>query len=577
MIITIRPDEHEAVRRRLPGGEIQHHRLAYYFADVDTERSRLRVALTRAPQQGNIHAQDTANKAIGDLNPRWILVVGIAGGFPNDDYTLGDVVVSSRFIDWTREAVTDTAVDFDLEGGPLENAARRIVTLVPTIATLAPWSETTSIGMQRPSVDHNAPVFKTELPEWRGAIARSLEHHARHPRGVPVVVPGPIIASDRLVKSSVLAKDLKHFVRSAVAVEMESWGVYVAADSRTPFVAVRGISDIIGLDRDNDWTLYACETAAAFALHLLRSGQIEASLAAATGLVAAPVDGVNSAEAPAAAATATTLAVKNVIAFGDTDVLPFPFELQAFKELPNATNDLVQEYVQNFDARFKVYPPQHERTLVRAGYTGFRWVTQLDPLWNLVFLAQVISLATEVESRRIATQDRCVFSYRFAPDAVSGALFAEDLGWAEFRATVHDLSASFPFAVRTDIADFYPRVSHARLKQQLAGCDPEGTTADQLLRFLGNYVNQTGIGLPVGGPGARMLSELSLDDIDHILNSRRIRFVRFADDYVLFSETPEAAQDALSTLAFLLYQHEGLSLQKLKTRIMSAANCVRHS
>jgi len=351
---------------------------------------------------------------------------------------------------------------------------------------------------------------------------------------------------------------------------MESWGVYVAADNKLPFLAVRGISDIIGLDRDHAWTLYACETAASFAMHLIESGHLEASLAVGAAPEPAPPTTVPThSDMPGAIAS---LALGNIVCFGDTDVLPFPFELQAFREEAQEAAALLQDHIGKFDTRFATHPPQHERTLVRAGYTGFRWVTQLDPLWNAVFLSQALSLASEIEKRRVPTSERSVFSYRFAPNLATSALFAEDLGWAEFRNTVEDLAKTYPYAVRTDIADFYPRVSHARLKQQVNSCDPsDGVIADRLLRFLGNYVTLTGIGLPVGGPAARILSELALDDVDHMLISRRVRFVRFADDYVLFAETADAADAALATLAQLLYRYEGLSLQKLKTRIMSAA------
>jgi nucleoside phosphorylase len=64
--------------------------------------------------------------------------------------------------------------------------------------------------------------------------------------------------------------------RQIVAVEMESSGIYKATHERkVPFLAIRGISDVPGFDRDPDWTAYACETAAAFAQAFLRTRPIE--------------------------------------------------------------------------------------------------------------------------------------------------------------------------------------------------------------------------------------------------------------------------------------------------------------
>ncbi|HEX2689083.1 MAG TPA: hypothetical protein VHN14_20820 [Kofleriaceae bacterium] len=62
----------------------------------------------------------------------------------------------------------------------------------------------------------------------------------------------------------------------AVAVEMESAGIDKAAHGRNvPFLAIRGISDVVGFKRDPDWTAYACETAAAFARAFLLTRPIE--------------------------------------------------------------------------------------------------------------------------------------------------------------------------------------------------------------------------------------------------------------------------------------------------------------
>ncbi|HLG75341.1 MAG TPA: TIR domain-containing protein, partial [Ktedonobacteraceae bacterium] len=65
--------------------------------------------------------------------------------------------------------------------------------------------------------------------------------------------------------------------RSILAVEMESAGIYTATQGiqRTyPFMAIRGISDIIGAERDNRWTKYACQSAAAFAYAFVTAGII---------------------------------------------------------------------------------------------------------------------------------------------------------------------------------------------------------------------------------------------------------------------------------------------------------------
>ncbi len=61
--------------------------------------------------------------------------------------------------------------------------------------------------------------------------------------------------------------------QNLAVVDMELPGVYMAArrkEKQYPILAIRGISDVIGFKRDNGWTKYACETAAAFFFKLLQ-------------------------------------------------------------------------------------------------------------------------------------------------------------------------------------------------------------------------------------------------------------------------------------------------------------------
>jgi hypothetical protein len=58
---------------------------------------------------------------------------------------------------------------------------------------------------------------------------------------------------------------------------MEAAGVYRAARGRCPMLAIRGISDIVGFKRDEDWIAYACRSAAHFARAYLRTTPVTPS------------------------------------------------------------------------------------------------------------------------------------------------------------------------------------------------------------------------------------------------------------------------------------------------------------
>ena len=89
------------------------------------------------------------------------------------------------------------------------------------------------------------------------------------------------------------------------------------------------------------------------------------------------------------------------------------------------------------------------------------------------------------------------------------------------------------------------------------------------MEMLGQFSKGVSYGLPVGGPGARLLSELLLNRVDRLLQSKGVIFCRFADDYHIFADSSEQAYRHLVFLSEKLLENEGMLLQKAKTRVMS--------
>ena len=90
------------------------------------------------------------------------------------------------------------------------------------------------------------------------------------------------------------------------------------------------------------------------------------------------------------------------------------------------------------------------------------------------------------------------------------------------------------------------------------------------MELLKRFSRGVSYGLPVGGPAARLLSELLLNRVDRLLSSAGLTFCRYADDYRIFASTAEEAYSQLLLLSEKLLENEGLLLQKAKTRVMSA-------
>lgn len=268
------------------------------------------------------------------------------------------------------------------------------------------------------------------------------------------------------------------------------------------------------------------------------------------------------------------LAVANIVRHGDTDIFPFPIENLILKDQREEVVDLLTSIYENFDSFLASEPPTHEATLVPVGYTGFRWGSQLDPLWNAYFLGCVIALAESIEATRVPVTENQVYSYRYSPDKQQGDLFARNIGWRQFMLDSNERATSSKFVVVCDVSEFYPRLAHHRLENALRQVDPDSIVTKHILDFLAKFSGERSFGIPVGGPAARILSELVLDQIDKLLRGNGIQFVRFADDYHLFCDTLERAYSDLIFLSEKLYRNQGLSLQKSKTRILNSSEFI---
>ncbi|MBK9260208.1 MAG: hypothetical protein IPM54_10275 [Polyangiaceae bacterium] len=278
-IITIRADENDAVCRRFPKKiGIVNARRQYNLHCVNPIAPHgYTVAILRCAEQGNGEALTAARDLLDDLAPRWLLVVGIAGGAPGHGFTLGDVVVSTHIIDFSVEAVLqDGSREYAVAGGRLAADASALAANVESLeAELGPWNTQEAIMLPQPPVELERENFYGD-PEWQAKVTNSLEKYFKpaDPNRQPKVKAAAIASSDRLVKNTEQVQVWLKVARQFVAIEMESAGVYRAAYSTrppTPFLAIRGISDIVGFKRDERWTAYACHAAASFAVSLLRA------------------------------------------------------------------------------------------------------------------------------------------------------------------------------------------------------------------------------------------------------------------------------------------------------------------
>jgi nucleoside phosphorylase len=288
-VITIKQEEFEAVLDRLPGHKskpIGRRRYAVASVTADDGSRTYTVAAGRPNAQGNAEAQALAADMLSDLDPKFLLVVGIAGGVPTTEFTLGDVIVSTHVYDFRIASVDNSKltanglpiITYAQHGGAVPTLAASIAANLPAMRSeLGDWNSEPSIGCPKPRVILTDDTKFYGPANWQDDVRNSLTA-AFGPDAVPrppFVRDGAIASTDMLIKDTERISIWQQSARDLQAVEMELAGVYVAVRSdgdRVPFLGIRGLSDIVGFKRDSGWTLYACHTAASFAAALIRAG-----------------------------------------------------------------------------------------------------------------------------------------------------------------------------------------------------------------------------------------------------------------------------------------------------------------
>jgi RNA-directed DNA polymerase len=105
----------------------------------------------------------------------------------------------------------------------------------------------------------------------------------------------------------------------------------------------------------------------------------------------------------------------------------------------------------------------------------------------------------------------------------------------------------------------------------------------RLLRLIGLYLragvmvegvlHPTDEGAPQGGPLSPLLSNILLDDFDKELERRRLKFVRYADDFVIFVRSERSALRVFASVQRYLTQHLKLVVNEQKSSVRPARGC----
>jgi len=265
-IITILPEEFNAIDARF-SPDVYNDPVTqntYGISHVQTKAGKDCIVATASSYgPGNDDSQKIANNIIHDLDPQMLLVVGIGGGVPDTDFTLGDVVVSSHIHNFDVNAIKADKTSYDVQGGIHPLISNITANLGLYRRLLEGWNSEASLTMPRPTIHLTEEELLKRIDKnvdeaWREKVEKSFKWHfgtSQRSTRAPIVFAGPIASSNTLVRNySTLAQWLQ-VARRIRAVEMEVAGVYRAAQNihhQYPVMTIRGMSDIIGFERDDE-------------------------------------------------------------------------------------------------------------------------------------------------------------------------------------------------------------------------------------------------------------------------------------------------------------------------------------
>ena len=133
--------------------------------------------------------------------------------------------------------------------------------------------------------------------------------------------------------------------------------------------------------------------------------------------------------------------------------------------------------------------------------------------------------------------------------------------------------AGHRFVLDADIKGFFDNIPHEAVMRLVANEVADGNILNLVQRFLTAGVMEDGVykpttvGTPQGGVLSPLLANIVLNQLDWVLHNAGFPFVRYADDFAVFADSKERAQEAWSLVEHTLASQLGLELSAEKTRI----------
>ena len=138
------------------------------------------------------------------------------------------------------------------------------------------------------------------------------------------------------------------------------------------------------------------------------------------------------------------------------------------------------------------------------------------------------------------------------------------------------LNAGYAWTVDMDLEKFFDTVNQSKLMEILAKDIKDGRVLSLIHKYLragaircGRF-EETKLGVPQGGPLSPLLANIMLNELDRELERRGHKFVRYADDMVIFCKSKASAKQTLEHIIPFIEGKLFLKVNREKTTVAYA-------
>ncbi len=222
----------------------------YYATKLTTSRGReIRIITCFANQMASTASSMLTTKVVYNFRPRYLFMTGIAAAVETENIDFGDILVATEVWDGASgkfKDIKDTGKIFqpDYRQKTLNSAFQNIID----------------------QLKDNDDLLNCIYKEYKPTNGKPKGHLAIH-TGSMASMPAVIASKDEIEK-------IKEHSRKLLGIEMESYGMFYAAENaiapRPVYVAsLKSVSDFATIEKSNDYQDYASYTSAALLKYLV--------------------------------------------------------------------------------------------------------------------------------------------------------------------------------------------------------------------------------------------------------------------------------------------------------------------